>query len=110
MTTEELLLEAIQNKKALAIDYNDHIRLVAPIRYGWKTTERKGRHKNLFCYQFGGHNPRPLGPEGSIANYRCWNADMIRSALPIRDPWRASVDWSSRRSQCIEEVIAEVSA
>jgi hypothetical protein len=106
MTVEEALISAINSKVSLAVDYDHHIRLISPIRFGWKTTDEKGLHKNLFCYQFAGYSTRPSRLEGSEANYRCWNADMIYSALPIKDPWRPAAGWFKRKSHCIDEVIA----
>ena len=104
-SAEELLITAIKSQFSLAVDYDHQIALIWPIRYGWKTTNEKGRHKNLFCYQFGGRSSKPLRGKGSAANYRCWNVDMIHSVLPINDAWRPPAGWSTRKSQCIEEVI-----
>jgi len=41
MTIEQILISAINNKVSLAVDYDHHIRLISPVRYGWKTTDKK---------------------------------------------------------------------
>ena len=106
MTVEQVLLSAINNKTSLEVIYQNQTRLIAPIRYGWKTTEKEGLHKNLMCYQFGGYSSRGLGPDGSMQNYRCWNLEDISSAVPIEAPWHGGYGWPKERSSCIDDVIA----
>lgn len=106
MTAESVLISAINNHIAVEVNYKNHIRQVWPIRYGWKNTEKKGQHKNLFCYQIGGYSSKPLKPLGSHENYRCWNVEDICSAVPIRAQWYSPVDWSTHASRCIDQVMA----
>ena len=106
MSVGQVFISAINNSISLEVNYDHHLRLVSPIRYGWKTTRKEGRHRKLFCYQFGGYSSKPLRPEGSKENYRCWNLEKIYSAVPVKDEWRSATGWSTHKSYCIDEVIA----
>jgi hypothetical protein len=106
MSVEEVIISAVNNKISLQLDYDHHMRLISPCRYGWKTTEEDGLHKILFCYQFGGYNSKGLKPDGSMENFRCWKLDKIYSAVPIKDPWSCPQAWPEERSRSIDDVIA----
>ena len=64
MSVEQVLISAIRNRISLEVSYKGHARLIAPVRLGWKTTDKEGLHKNLMCYQFGGYSSRGLKPDG----------------------------------------------
>ena len=108
MTLEQVLISAIHDKTSLEVMYQGFARIVCPCRLGWKTTEKDGFHKNFFCYQIGGYSKSGLKPDGSMDNFRCWNLDEIRSALPVNAPWFCPPVWPKEPSQCIDDVIAEV--
>jgi hypothetical protein len=108
MNAEQVLMSAIDNKISLEVMYQGHARIVCPCRLGWKTTEKNGLHKNFFCYQIGGYSRSGLKPDGSVDNFRCWNLEEIRSALPVNAPWYCPQAWLKGPSQCIDDVIAEV--
>jgi hypothetical protein len=105
MAVEDVIIAAIRDKSSLEVMYRGFARLVSPIRFGWKTTEKDGRHKNLFCYQFGGYSSRGLGPEGSAENYRCWNMDEINAAVAIQTAPHGNYEWTTQPSNCIDDAI-----
>jgi len=105
MTVEDVIVAAIRRGLSLEVIYDGYARLVSPIRYGWKETEKEGMHKNLFCYQFGGYSSRGLGPDGSMQNYRCWNLENISGASVVEIPTHSGLKWTSEPSTCIDRVI-----
>jgi len=107
MSLEQVLLSAIRDKTSLEVMYQGVARVICPWRLGWKTTEKSGPHKNLLCYQIGGYSASGLKPHGSMENFRCWNLDEIRSALPVSTPWYFPQTWPKEPSTCIDDVIAE---
>jgi len=106
MSVEQVLISAIREKISLEVTYKGRSRLISPIRFGWKTTEKHGLHKNLMCYQFGGYSSSGLKPNGSMDNYRCWNLEDITSAVPIQADWHGGYGWPKEPSNCIDNVIA----
>jgi len=106
MSIEQVIISAIKNNTSLEVVYKNSSRKISPIRFGWKTTEGEGTHKNIFCYQSGGYSSKPLEPDGSMDNFRCWNLEKISSAVPVNDKWRSAKDWTMHKSECIDEVIA----
>ncbi len=106
MSVEDVIISAIHHKVSLEVIYKGHKRWISPVRIGWKTTDKDGLHKNVFCYQFGGYSSRGLMPNGSMENYRCWSLDDIQSAVPIQSGWHGSYGWSKEPSNCIDDVIA----
>lgn len=108
MTIEQTIVSAIRSKKPLEVIHQNHRKLVCPFRIGWKETEDKGIYKNVLVYQFGGYSSKGLEPDGSMDNFRCWNLDDIRSATPIDTEWHHPRGWSTMRSTCVDQVIAEV--
>ena len=106
MSIEQVLISAINNKSSLEVFYKGHLRRISPVRFGRKTTEKDGLHKNLMCYQFSGYSSRGLKPDGSMENYRCWNLEDITTALPIEAPWHGGYGWPKEGSTCIDDVIA----
>jgi hypothetical protein len=106
MTVEQALVLAINSKSSIEVQYDGHIRHVSPIRFGWKTTEDEGLHKNLFCYQFGGYSSRGLSPDGSEDNFRCWKLEDITYVAVIPGIWHGAYALPRERSTCIDTTIA----
>ena len=94
MSIEQVLISAINNKSSLEVFYKGHLRRISPVRFGRKTTEKDGLHKNLMCYQFSGYSSRGLKPDGSMENYRCWNLEDITTALLNHSAGWGIHDWS----------------
>jgi len=106
MSTQASLASAINAHVSVEVVHKGHNKLISPIRMGWKTTKDKGKHLNLFCYQFGGYSSRGLEPHGSKANFRCWEVKDISSVLPINAPWHGTYSFGMKRSECIDDVIS----
>jgi hypothetical protein len=106
MTLVDIIISAIHKKVSLQIVHQAYTKLVSPVRIGWKTTKKQGRHMNVLVYQFGGYSAHGLQADGSMDNYRCLDVSEITSALAIGGPWHGGYGLPTERSACVDDVIA----
>lgn len=126
MSTQQIIISAIQQRAGLNVNYKGTLRSVCPHRIGWKRAQPRSpkakkplhllkdsrkyeNHINVFVYQFGGYSSRGLAPDGSADNWRCWDLEDIYSAtvIPI-DRWHTGAVAGANFSACIDDIVATV--
>jgi hypothetical protein len=96
----DLIRQAILEKKAITAYYNGQYREMCPHVLGSK----RGVRHALF-YQFAGQsNSRPIQPDGSSANWRCIDIDILSNvAIMDIDRWHTAPD-HSRPQTCVDYI------
>lgn len=100
----EVIIRAIQEKRALRVVRDGYVRLVCPFRVGWSA---KGEY-NVVYYQFGGYSRSGLQADGSRANWRCDRVHSLSAAEIIDEPWHEPDAAGVERGPCVVRAEAEV--
>lgn len=102
MTILDTIVDAINNRKAVVLNYQGHRRWICPHAVGSKNGTLR-----VLGYQFGGTSGSSLGSWGSGGNWRCMLLDGITGVSAVNTQWHTG-NRHTQPQTCISEVIAEV--
>jgi len=104
VNTYELIRQAIIEKKIVHATYSAHHREMCPHVIG---LNRRGMQQGLF-YQFGGESTsRPIEPDGSPVNWRCFEISKLSNVRIVEGDWHTAPN-HSRPQTCVHQIDVEV--
>jgi hypothetical protein len=93
-----LIRNAVLKKTSLSAWYKGHARFFSPFVLGTKADD-----PHVLGYQFDGTSEKPLKPEGSTENWRCFRVAELTSVRALPGIWHA-VQKGKRFQHCIDHV------
>jgi hypothetical protein len=79
-----LIRNAVLARDNVSAWYQDHLRLISPFVLGTKAGD-----PHVLGYQFGGTSRKPLAPEGSPENWRCFRVSELTEITALPGMWHA---------------------
>lgn len=104
MTKQEIIEDAIRNKKEIVGVYNDKVRQVSPHKLGWKNKPDGEKVLQVLCYQFEGLSTSEQIREGK---WRCLTVEKF-TRLHNRKGEFHTGELQGGRQTCIDDIICEL--
>src|SRR5262245_17007507 len=101
-----LIRQAVIDKKPIIATYQGHVRQLCPHAIGMKRDEKKRDREKVLVYQFGGHSSKPLAPDGSPDNFRCFFIDKMSNVAAVDGAWHTVREFllKGEDQECIDRV------
>lgn len=98
-TTQEIIIEAIRERRVITATYQGYERIMCPHVIGYK-----GDVLNALFFQFAGGSKSGLPPGGQ---WRCVHVDELSCVSSAPGEWHTG-PVHSRPQTCVDRIIAEV--
>lgn len=95
----DVIRKAVLERNSLSGWYKGHLRVFSPFLLGTKAGD-----PHVLGYQFDGTSEQPLGPDGSLENWRCLRVAELTKIKVLPGVWRAVPKGSKGHQSCLDRV------
>jgi hypothetical protein len=95
----DLIRNAVLERASVSAWYKGHLRVFSPFLLGFKAGD-----PHVLGYQFDGTSEEPLGPEGTVDNWRCLRVAELTKVKVLPGTWHPVAKGVKGHQNCIDQI------